>query len=466
MSGSGWALAPGVLRLRDDRLAGGSPFRVVRLSVDGARGIADLLGTSAAPPASLTTLTQRLVRYGLLLEPAPSATTGPGADEPVADVTVVVPALAEPEPVAALLATVPTGVPVVVVDDGSPQPLQDALVGCDDVVVVRHDTPRGPAAARNVGAALAGTRWVAFVDADVVPEPGWLGRLLAVAQADGEVVAVGPRIRSRASTGLAGWVEQHAGGLDLGSVAADVTPGGPVGYLPTALLVVDRSAFERAGGFDEAMAVAEDVDLVWRLRDEGLIRYAPSVVAWHEPRATLGKVLRRRRFYGTGAALLEARHPGVVRHADVSVFSFVPWLLAIAGRPRLALAGAVASVAAAPRMLRSLPAGDAVRLAAYGQGVAAVSLGRFALRPWWPAVVLAFVLSPRRRRTLLLVVVSGLLDLVRRARRDGVARSALPAVLVSHLLDDVAYSVGVFEGVIRSRRVGPLLPRVRGRTRV
>ena len=466
---AGWALAPGVLRLRDDRLAGGAPFRVVRLSADGAAGIRTLLGTADPAPASLVGLTSRLVRYGLLVGPA----AGVDAVGPVDDVTVVIPALSAPGPVATVLAAIPHGVPVIVVDDGSPEPLQDALLRDGPVpsrsglTVLRHDSPQGPAAARNAGAAAAGTTWIAFVDADVDPEPGWLARLLAVARADAEVVAVGPRIRSRASHGLGGLVEQYAGGLDLGAVAADVAPGAPVGYLPTALLLVDRSAFERAGGFDEQMRVAEDVDLVWRLGAEGAIRYVPSVVAWHEPRATLRQVLRRRQFYGSGAALLEVRHPGVVRHVDVSVFSFVPWLLGLAVRPWIAVLGAVASVAVAPRMFPSLPAGDALRLAAYGQGVAFVSLGRFAIRPWWPVTVALCIISPSRRRVLVAVAISGVVDIVRRARRDeDVSWQAMPAVVLSRVLDDLAYSVGVFQGALRIHRLGPLLPRVRGRTKV
>ncbi|MHA3702181.1 mycofactocin biosynthesis glycosyltransferase MftF [Jatrophihabitans sp. YIM 134969] len=466
-SGRPWSLAPGVLRLRDDRLAGGAPFRVVRLSPEGARGLADLLGTTAPPPPGLTILTDRLVRYGLLLPPPPDVD-----DTAVDDVTVVIPALSAPGPVAAVLAAVPDGVPVVVVDDGSPEPLQDALladgaVACrNGFVVLRNPTPTGPAAARNAGAARATTTWVAFVDADVDPEPGWLGQLLAAARADPAVVAVGPRVRSRASRGLGGQVERFAGGLDLGPVPADVVPGGPVGYLPTAVLLVDRSAFERIGGFDAAMPVAEDVDLVWRLREEGVVRYVPSVAVWHAPRPSLRAVLQRRRFYGSGAALLDARHPGVVRHADVSVFSIVPWLLGIAVRPWLAVAGAAASVAVAPRTLRSLPAADALRLAAYGQGIAAVSFGRFALRPWWPLTVALCIISPKRRRVLALVAATGLLDIVRRARRDeSLGTRDLPAVVVSRLLDDLAYSVGVLEGAARARRIAPLLPRVRGRTR-
>ena len=457
-----WTLAPGVLRLRDDRLAGGAPFRVVRLSATGSTGLAALLGTAATPSPTLAPLTEKLVRYGLLL--APGVDTEPD-DVPPTDVTVVIPALSEPGPVQRLLDAVPAGVPVVVVDDGSPRPLQDALIG-PLLTVIRHATPRGPAAARNTGAARVTTGWIAFVDADVEPGPGWLTRLLGVARADPEVVAVGPRVRSARTPGLGGTVEHHAGGLDLGPVAADVAPGGPVGYLPTALLLVDRAAFERAGGFDEAMAVAEDVDLVWRLGHEGVIRYVPSVVVWHAPRATVRQVLGRRRFYGSGAALLEQRHPGVVRHADVSVWSFVPAALALVGFPRTALAVAAGSVAAAPRALSSLPAADAARLALHGHGLAAVTLGRFALRPWWPALLTFAVVAPRRRRAVAVTVALGTVDIVRRARRDdGVRPTDLPAVVGSRLLDDLAYSLGVFEGVFRTRRAGPLLPRIRLRTR-
>ena len=42
-------------------------------------------------------------------------------------------------------------------------------------------------------------------------------------------------------------------------------PGSPVAYVPTAALVVRRSALEALDGFDEALAVGEDVDFVWRL---------------------------------------------------------------------------------------------------------------------------------------------------------------------------------------------------------
>src|SRR5690606_12050982 len=65
---------------------------------------------------------------------------------------------------------------VVVVDDrgrdGPPIAL-DALGGAAHEAVVVRGRARGPAAARNLGWRTCTGAWVAFLDDDVVPEPGW-----------------------------------------------------------------------------------------------------------------------------------------------------------------------------------------------------------------------------------------------------------------------------------------------------
>ena len=67
-------------------------------------------------------------------------------------------------------------VEVVVVDDGSVdgtgQLVADALPRLPGAVVLRHDVPRGLAAARNAGAAVAGGRWLAYLDGDDWVAPG------------------------------------------------------------------------------------------------------------------------------------------------------------------------------------------------------------------------------------------------------------------------------------------------------
>ncbi|WP_344956775.1 glycosyltransferase family 2 protein, partial [Actinomadura miaoliensis] len=69
---------------------------------------------------------------------------------------------------------------ILVVDDrarpGAPLPLPSAAG--DDVRVLRSGG-RGPAAARNAGWRAATTEWVAFLDDDVVPAPGWPAKAAA-----------------------------------------------------------------------------------------------------------------------------------------------------------------------------------------------------------------------------------------------------------------------------------------------
>jgi mycofactocin system glycosyltransferase len=454
---SRWRLAPGVRRLGDRRLAGGRPFRIVRLSPAGDEVLAGVLGTDTRPDAGTPAgrLVRRLTEGGLLLPPV-------GSPRRPDDVTVVVPALSDPAPVLELLDSVPAGVPVVVVDDGSPRPLAGSLAGRPGVTVVRHERPIGPAQSRNDGAAVADRAWIAFVDADITAGPDWLDRLRG--QAEDGVVAVAPRVASTPGPGLAGLIETRSGGLDLGPVAGEVRLAGPLTYLPSAALLVRRDAFVAAGGFDAGLTVAEDVDLVWRLLRVGRVRYEPAVTVRHSPRRGAGAVLRRRFAYGTGAALIDERHPGTLRHAEVSGLALVPWLAGLALGLRAGAVVGLAAVAAAPARLPEVPSDEAVRLVARGQLNALRTLGRWLVRPMWPVTALAFWALPGRRRALAAAVGLGLTSLVG-PDESGSTGSATrlttgAARLTAGTLDDLAYSLGVWTGCLRRGRLSPLALRV------
>ncbi|TFV51769.1 mycofactocin system glycosyltransferase, partial [Geodermatophilus sp. DF01-2] len=213
-------------------------------------------------------------------------------------------------------------VPVVVVDDGSADPAAvTATAGRHGARVLRHPTARGPAAARNAGLRAATTDLVAFLDSDCVPLPGWSAPL-ARHTADPRLALVAPRITALSADG-AGWVEPYeaaVSALDMGAAPAPVAPGTAVSYLPSAALLARRRAL--GDGFDESMRVAEDVDLVWRLAAAGWrVRYEPSAAVAHEHRSAIGEWLRRRAFYGTGAALLVARHGAAVAPVVLSPWS-------------------------------------------------------------------------------------------------------------------------------------------------
>ena len=480
-------------------LIGGSPPRVLHLSPAAYGRLAGPDGI--APDARLTVTDATSAALARLLTDAGVAHPEPGhPDAPApAAVSVVVPVRDRPGELARLLgalaATAPGIAEVVVVDDGSTDADATARVAAaHGARVVRHPVSRGPAAARNTGAAAATGELVAFLDSDVVPEPGWLAPLLGHL-ADPAVVLAAPRIvaweaspagaslgatltsnvrkspRSIARRTVARYEERRSS-LDLGPRAAPVTARSRVAYVPSAALVVRREAL--GAGFAEDMPVAEDVDLVWRLAAAGWrLRYEPSSRVAHEHRDAVGAWLERKAFYGTGAAPLALRHP-----RRVPPVALAPWtaaamtLLGVQRRWSTAAAGAVTLLATA-RLARGLARpgrGDTRRavalaavLAPWGLGGAAWQAAGALTRHWWPAAVAGAVVSRRVRRALLVAgVVEGVADWARfRAPGDG--PGDVVGHVVAHRLDDLAYGAGLWWGAWRHRTVAPLRPDLSGK---
>ncbi|NUW32124.1 glycosyltransferase [Nonomuraea sp. SMC257] len=190
-------------------------------------------------------------------------------------ITVVVPTVGRPS-LRATLAALGPDVPVIVVDDRPPGH-DGPLIVVDDPA--GHDGPplvtpahvpagvrvvtsggRGPAAARNAGWRAASTPWVAFLDDDVVPGPGWYQALRE------DLAGLPPE-----AAGSQGRIEVPLPG-DRRPTDAERNTAGLAGALwITADIAYRRETLERVGGFDERFprAYREDADLALRLTNRG-----------------------------------------------------------------------------------------------------------------------------------------------------------------------------------------------------
>lgn len=451
-------------------LVGGHPGRLVTLTAEGVAALAGLLDGRPADDSSRR-LAQRLVDAGMahprpaMIDHESGRSPGPdGTEAGSTELTVVVPVHNDARALDRCLGSLRAAATVVVVDDGSDDPDAVAAV-CDrrGARLIRRPVNGGPAAARNQAIEAVTTDLIAFVDADCRVTEGWLDQLLWMFE-DPDIGAVAPRIRpdpTVPNTGrwaLAPFTDAHSA-LDLGPEPSGVDPTKRVRYVPSAALVVRRAALVAVGGFDPALRVGEDVDLVWRLADAGWgVRYEPSSVVFHEEPPTWSSMFARRFRYGTSAGPLSERHPGRLAPADLRLLPAVAALAASSGRYRIAAGLVAASVTLTAVRIRGhgITLGAIVRWNAASPGWAIVGMGRASTMLAGPALVAALVRGRARRSAAILLLVPPLVEWWRRRPLLDPLRWTLASVV-----DDFSYGAGVWTGCIRSRSFGPLRPRVR-----
>jgi membrane protein YqaA with SNARE-associated domain len=176
----------------------------------------------------------------------------------------------------------------------------------------------------------------------------------------------------------------------------------------------------------------------------------------HEPRKSLQQLINQRIAYGTSAAPLAKKHRGALAPVRVSGYSAAMWALIVAGFPGIGALVGFGTVVALARKLRATPDAprEALRLAGLGNLHAGRSLASAVTRVWWPlAVVLALI--SRRARVVLLAsaIIPSMYEWwKKRPTIDPLRYTALRA------LDDGAYGVGVWKGVLREKSADALMP--------
>jgi glycosyltransferase involved in cell wall biosynthesis len=161
---------------------------------------------------------------------------------------------------------------IICVDDGSKDASLAILNECRDRIKVLQQANTGQAGARNAGAKTGIGKYLAFLDQDDRWYRQKLERQVAVLEANSEAIMVHCDMD---------WIDEAGHVTQRSLVSASrrsvhkgVTMPQLVGWDPCiypSTILIRRVAFDRVGGFDQELGgYGEDIDLMLRLRQEGL----------------------------------------------------------------------------------------------------------------------------------------------------------------------------------------------------
>lgn len=253
-----------------------------------------MAGGQADPSAS---------KMRVMIDPStvPSKFSGKDADAARPLLSVIIPSRERPAEIAGCLRalahqTFVGPYEVIVVDDSPTQTLSLPQKVPSSTRIVRSGG-RGPAFARNVGAASATAETFVFTDDDTVPDRNWLD-------------AVNEHFRCHPlHLGVEGpTTSPPFDPLTEHSIDSDVA-----GAYFTCNVAYRKEAFVASGGFYEGFPYAhcEDLDLGFRLARSGEIGFAPDMKVVHPPRSVAALHEIRRARITASEVLLRDRHPAL-----------------------------------------------------------------------------------------------------------------------------------------------------------
>lgn len=192
---------------------------------------------------------------------------------------------------------------VIVIDDGSTISIEPVISKFHDRLNLAFFTQqnRGPASARNTGAAKAKGRYLAFTDDDCTPAPDWLQKLEGRFHSSSGLMVGGRTLNamtgnaySNASQDLISYLYEYYN-ADKDNAR----------FLTSNNIAVPAESFRTLGGFDPEYpsAAAEDRDFCdrWQFCGYGMI-YAPEVIVYHRHHLSPIAFWRQHFGYGLGAS--------------------------------------------------------------------------------------------------------------------------------------------------------------------
>ena len=179
---------------------------------------------------------------------------------------------------------------VLIIDDCSPQPADEALRAVSGIKLIRNASNLGFLASCNLGATHARGEFVVILNNDLILTGDWLQKMAAVYEQFPDTGLVGAKLiypdgRLQEAGGIV-WRDGSAWNVGRGD-----DPGKPeynfvreVDYCSGACLLIKRDFWNALGGFDITYVPAyyEDTDLAFRVRAAGRrVFYQPLAVVVH-----------------------------------------------------------------------------------------------------------------------------------------------------------------------------------------
>lgn len=220
---------------------------------------------------------------------------------------------------------------VIVVDDGSRKGTRAMVVReFSDLIYLRQETNRGPAAARNRGIRFARGEIIAFTDDDCIPSKDWLSKLAAGFESHPSAGAIGglqePPEEIWRSNPIARYDRYQT--RVIYQLGDGVKTGYPMPVGTNNLMMKKRQLLE-LGGFDELFpgAGGEDADLLHRLAQSGKPTVCLPICVAHHQSWTWPEFIKQQIRRGVGAAYFSARR-GRIRSpwAELVRFLALPFL--------------------------------------------------------------------------------------------------------------------------------------------
>lgn len=194
---------------------------------------------------------------------------------------------------------------VIVVNDGSTDASLEIARKYDYIRLITQEN-KGLSVARNVGIAAAEGEIIAYTDSDCVADPDWLIYLVDKFLSSGLSAVGGPNLPPPEDALIPACVAVSPGGPTHVLLNDEVAE-----HIAGCNMAFRRAALAEIGGFDPLFhAAGDDVDLCWRLQDQGYtIGFSPAAIVWHFRRNTVAAYLKQQRGYGKAEALVYFKHP-------------------------------------------------------------------------------------------------------------------------------------------------------------